>query len=82
MKKKCDTCGNSYAATFEMIMTGRTYTFDSFECAIHLLAPSCARCGCRIIGHGEESGGMIYCCSHCLREKSRPAAAGGAGSAQ
>lgn len=67
MKKKCDTCGNDYAEAFEVIVAGRTYTFDSFECAMHQLAPLCTHCRCRIIGHGEESAGKIYCCSHCLR---------------
>lgn len=30
---------------------GRRHTFDCFECAIHLLAPRCDHCGCRIVGH-------------------------------
>ena len=46
---------------------GRIFTFDSFECAIHRLAPQCAHCGCRIIGHGVEAGQAIYCCVHCAR---------------
>jgi len=24
-------------------------------------------CACRIIGHGVESEGQIYCCAHCAR---------------
>jgi hypothetical protein len=32
----------------------RTMIFDSFECAIHMLAPVCPHCGCRVIGHGVE----------------------------
>jgi Rieske Fe-S protein len=67
MKMKCDTCGNNYAEPFQVIMGGRTYTFDSFECAIQKLAPLCEHCGCRVIGHGEEKDGKIFCCSHCLR---------------
>ena len=63
----CETCGNRYVEPFQVILRGKTHTFDSFECAIHLLAPLCAHCGCRIIGHGEESEGKIFCCSHCLR---------------
>jgi hypothetical protein len=35
-------------------MAGRTMTFDSFECAIQALAPTCPHCGNRIIGHGVE----------------------------
>ena len=47
----CDLCGNDYDKTFQVILGGQTYTFDSFECAIHMLAPTCAHCGVRIVGH-------------------------------
>jgi hypothetical protein len=46
-------------------MNGESHTFDSFECAIHMLAPKCAHCGCRIIGHGVEGGGRFFCCANC-----------------
>ncbi len=62
---KCEVCGNDYDKTFEVAMAGNTFTFDSFECAIEKLAPRCAHCGCRVIGHGVEEGGGIYCCAHC-----------------
>jgi hypothetical protein len=61
----CDTCGNDYHASFTVDMHGRTHTFDSFECAIHALAPACAHCGCRVVGHGVEEKDSIYCCQHC-----------------
>jgi Rieske Fe-S protein len=62
----CDTCGNDYDKTFDITKAGKTMTFDSFECAITALAPTCAHCGCRVIGHGVETGdGDIYCCAHC-----------------
>jgi hypothetical protein len=61
----CATCGNTYDKTFDVTFAGRTHTFDSFECAIHLVAPRCAHCGCAVIGHGVESEGVIYCCAHC-----------------
>lgn len=61
----CDTCGNDYDKAFEVQLAGRNYTFDSFECAIQALAPSCSHCQCRIIGHGVESDGRMYCCAHC-----------------
>jgi hypothetical protein len=64
---KCDVCGNDYDKTFRITHAGRTLTFDSFECAIHAMAPSCARCGCRIIGHSAEQGGKIYCCADCAK---------------
>ena len=64
---KCDVCGNDYDKSFKVQSNGGTYTFDSFECAIHQLAPSCARCGCRIVGHGVEADGLMFCGAHCAR---------------
>ncbi len=29
------------------------------------MAPTCGHCGTRIIGHGIEAGGSMYCCAHC-----------------
>lgn len=66
----CDTCGNEYDRSFDVVMAGETHTFDSFECAIHALAPRCAQCGCRVLGHGtEDASGEIFCCSHCAEAK-------------
>ena len=62
---RCDACGNDYDKAFELTLAGRRHVFDSFECAIHTLAPQCAHCGCRVIGHGVETDGHIYCCVHC-----------------
>jgi hypothetical protein len=42
---------------FEISLAGQLYTFDSFECAIQALAPTCEHCGCRILGHGVEAHG-------------------------
>ena len=61
----CEVCGNDYDMAFEVRVQGDTHTFDSFECAIHSLAPVCEHCGCRVIGHGVSSGGRFYCCAHC-----------------
>lgn len=66
---KCYVCGNQYDKSFEISTNGETYTFDSFECAIHALAPTCDHCGVRIIGHGMEAGGKYYCCAHCASEE-------------
>jgi hypothetical protein len=63
----CDVCGNDYDKSFTITSQGRTRTFDSFECAIHDLAPCCAHCGCRVVGHGVEQGDNIYCCVHCAK---------------
>ena len=65
---KCDVCGNEYDKTFQVSKQGRTMTFDSFECAIHDMAPTCAHCQCRVIGHGIAADEEIYCCAHCARE--------------
>lgn len=64
----CDTCGNAYDKAFTLTQGDRSGTFDSFECAIHAMAPSCAHCGCRILGHGVENDVGIYCCASCARE--------------
>jgi hypothetical protein len=62
---QCEVCGNEYDKTMEITREGETHTFDSFECAIHAIAPTCEHCGCRIIGHGIEAGGAMFCCAHC-----------------
>ncbi|HLV29442.1 MAG TPA: hypothetical protein VKY60_10030 [Burkholderiaceae bacterium] len=62
---RCDSCGNDYDKAFQVVMAGKTYTFDSFECAIRTAAPKCAQCNVPIIGHGLEKSGTIYCCAHC-----------------
>ena len=74
MNAPCSVCGNTYALAFQVrAPDGETYTFDSFECAIHELAPTCAHCGCKIIGHGAEVSGRFYCCAHCARSSDQPA---------
>ncbi|AUX23951.1 hypothetical protein SOCEGT47_044820 [Sorangium cellulosum] len=65
----CDSCGNSYDKAFQITVGGTTYNFDCFECAIHKLAPVCAHCGNRIIGHGIEASGKFYCCAHCSKQQ-------------
>jgi nitrite reductase/ring-hydroxylating ferredoxin subunit len=65
---RCEVCGNEYDKTMEVTFRGEAHVFDSFECAIHALAPRCEHCGCAIIGHGLESDGSVFCCAHCARE--------------
>ena len=69
----CDVCGNNYDKTFEVKHAGKTYTFDSLECAAHRIAPTCAHCGIRILGHGLEAEGRFFCCAHCARQVGEPA---------
>ncbi len=66
----CEVCGNEYDKTFEVSISGGTHIFDSFECAIHALAPTCSHCGCRIVGHGVEGRtGLIFCCANCAQRE-------------
>ncbi len=64
----CSVCGNDYDKPLEVRIGGVTRVFDSFACAIHALAPSCAHCGVRMIGQGIEARGVYYCCAHCARQ--------------
>jgi hypothetical protein len=61
----CDTCGNRSRPLLKILFEGKTYRFDSFECAIHKLAPRCEHCGCRIIGHVLEALEHPFCSLHC-----------------
>jgi hypothetical protein len=61
----CEVCGNEYDKSFEIRQGDEAHVFDSFECAIQALAPICTHCNCRVIGHGVEAGGKIFCCAHC-----------------
>jgi hypothetical protein len=66
---RCEVCGNEYDKSFEVAMNGSAHTFDAFECAIHALAPECPQCRCRIVGHGVEEDGEIYCGAHCAQKR-------------
>ena len=66
---QCEVCGNDYDLAFQVITAGVTHTFDSFECAIHKLAPVCAHCGCKVIGHGIEAEENYFCCANCARQE-------------
>jgi hypothetical protein len=50
---QCEVCGNDYDKAFQVTMKGKTRTFDCFEC--------------RVVGHGVENAGKIYCCANCAR---------------
>jgi hypothetical protein len=65
----CEVCGNDYDKAFQVVRDGQARTFDSFECAIQALAPTCATCGVRIVGHGLEADGSYYCCDHCAKKQ-------------
>ena len=64
----CEVCGNDYPMSFEVhTLGGAVHVFDSFECAIHRLAPVCEHCACKIVGHGVAVDGRFFCCAHCAR---------------
>ena len=63
----CSVCKNYYDKTFFVTMESKLHEFDSFECAIHALAPKCHHCGVRILGHGTEVVGKIFCSGHCAK---------------
>src|SRR5262245_9967289 len=64
---RCETCGNDYDKAFQVTLNGTSHTFDSFECAIQALAPTCPHCGTHVVGHGVEKEGTIFCCAHCAK---------------
>ena len=66
---RCEVCGNDYYLSFEVVTAGNHHIFDCFECAIHKLAPVCAHCGCKVIGHGIEANENYYCCAFCSRQE-------------
>ncbi len=68
----CAVCGNVYDKAFEVVRGGERHVFDCFECAVHALAPTCEQCECRIIGHGMEKAGRMFCCAHCAEEAGVP----------
>lgn len=65
---RCAQCGNEYERAFDVTISGETYSFDSFECAIQMLAPECGHCSCKVIGHGTDHDGVTYCCDHCAQQ--------------
>jgi hypothetical protein len=64
-EKRCEVCRNEYDKAFQIVIQRRAHTFDSFECAIEALAPRCAHCQVRILGHGMEKGNQMFCSAHC-----------------
>lgn len=69
MSKVCDVCGNKYDKMMKITKGEEEFFFDSFECAIHALAPRCEQCQVRILGHGLEDEGRFFCCASCARMK-------------
>ncbi len=66
---RCEVCGNDCDKSFEVVTARTRHVFDSFECAVHALAPVCEHCGCKVIGHGVEAAGRFFCCASCARQQ-------------
>jgi len=66
---ECEVCGNDYDKVMEIRLGGSTHVFDSFECAVHALAPPCKHFGIKIVGHGVEANGDTFCCAHCAERE-------------
>jgi hypothetical protein len=64
---QCEVCGNDYDMAFEVHAQGAVHVFDSFECAIHRMAPVCEHCGCKVVGHGVQAERRFFCCVHCAQ---------------
>ena len=71
-QQACEVCGNEYDKAFRVLIDGGEHIYDSFECAIAALAPRCSHCGCRVIGHGMEKAGQMFCCAHCAASGGAP----------
>ncbi len=67
-EQKCENCGNLYDKPLKIMRDEEAHYFDSFECAINVMAPQCTHCDTRIIGHGVEESGKIYCCANCAAQ--------------
>jgi hypothetical protein len=68
MSNTCSVCGNESDQAFRVVThDGASRIFDSFECSVEALAPRCAHCNCRILGHALRRGGATFCCEHCAR---------------
>ena len=64
----CDGCGNSSERLFTVqTHDDRVFTFDSFQCAAPILAPTCTQCLCTILGRVVEVGSSIHCSPGCAQ---------------
>ena len=68
----CVGCGSSEGRMFAVrTYEGVTLTFDSVECALPFIAPTCDECFCQILGHALIVGDQIYCGPTCARVGSK-----------
>ncbi len=65
--KTCHHRGNKYDKCFDLTIEAKSCSLDSSECVIHVFAPLCEDCECRIFGPGVEEDALTYCCAHDAR---------------
>ena len=74
---ECEVCGNESEDAFEVVRHVGKHTFDTFECAIYAMAPLCANCDVRVIGHPVKEDDHTFCCAHCAEAGPSERAASG-----
>ncbi|MGD9765042.1 MAG: hypothetical protein AB7V27_15150 [Candidatus Binatia bacterium] len=63
---QCDVCGNPTRHPMTLTQREDRFVVDCLECAIHVLAPTCAECSCRIIGHPVLWEDEVFCSRRCV----------------
>jgi hypothetical protein len=61
-------CGKNREC-FEVYLGSEKHIFDSFECAMSAMLPTCSYCRCQIIGEGVQMGSAIFCSYACANEQ-------------
>jgi hypothetical protein len=64
-KTSCEVCGKSDERCFAVHLGGKRHVFDSFECAMRGLLPTCPLCGNPLLGPGVEVEDQLYCSQSC-----------------
>jgi hypothetical protein len=64
----CEVCGKN-SECFEVYLGSVKHIFDSFECAMSAMLPTCAYCRCQIIGEVIQLGNAIFCSYGCANEQ-------------
>ena len=70
----CEVCGNEYDRTMEIIVGGERHVFDSFECAIHAIAPRWSTVSAASSATASSPAMPLYCGAHCAHESGVAAA--------
>ena len=64
----CTICDDQYGRSCRIPADDELHFMDSFECAFYTVAPRCRCCDRRIVDHGIETWGNIFCCTPCVHE--------------